>query len=89
MNVLKIGSLKWMAARKRSLIGFVLAFMLGGISTPIANSAAQYVTMQQRNKDLRDIANQFVRLQSRVTTLEICIDNLRVNKYDNFGLVNC
>lgn len=70
-------------------LGMTLSFLIGAGLFPAANAAAQYVTMQQRNKDLTDIARQTLALQRRISDLEFCIRNLRVSKYSSFGEVEC
>jgi len=81
---------KLFKVRKRTLaLGMTISFVVGVASFPVANAATQYVTMQQRKKDLTDIAKQIVLLQGRISYLESCIRDLRVNKYSSFGDVEC
>lgn len=81
---------KVLKLRKRYVIaGMSLSFLVGAVSFPVANAATQYVTIQQRNKDLTDVAKQMVALQRRISNLEFCIRNLRVSKYSSFGNVEC
>jgi conjugal transfer/entry exclusion protein len=67
----------------------VAIMIVGVLSIPVANGAAKYVTMSQREKDLRDIANELVRLQGRVKYLENCVKNLQVDNFSSFSRVIC
>lgn len=78
-------------SRTKFAIVAVFCLLMAAVAVPTANAVSKYVTQNQRVKDLKDIAEQLVRLQKRVDYLEKCISNLTVNQYNSGTIkyVNC
>ncbi len=76
-------------SRKKLAVVVSAILLLSGIAYPAANAASAYVTTAQREKDLKDIAKELVRLQGRVKYLESCVQNLQVDKFSSFSRVIC